>query len=384
MKLLVVAPYFYPKIGGMENYAWNISKGLKEKHGWDVVVITSNHLEKKLKIENINGIRIYRLPALFKISNTPINPIWFFKINSIIKPEKPDIINGHTPVPFIADLAALSAYRYSIPFILTYQNDLVKDNLLGNLIINLYYMSLGKLTGKIVRIIIATSRIYAEKSFYLKNYLDKVKIIPPGVDIDFINSVKLSADLKKKYIGKKVVLFVGQLDRTHAHKGLNYLIESISIVKKSMDNVKLLVIGKGDMIDEYRNQTQDLGIGDDVEFKENVDNKQLIEYYKLSDVVVLPSTTDSEGFGMVLIEAGACKKPVIGSNIGGISGVIKHNETGLLVDPKNLRKLTHAINQILSNPKLAKKLGENGFKLISKEFIWPKRVEQTYSILKEL
>src|SRR5665648_769708 len=118
MKLLVVTPYFFPKIGGMENYAYNIAKGLKEKYGWEVVVATSNHEERKYKEEQMDGMKIYRLPRWFKVSNTPINPLWYFQIKRIIKNERPDIINAHTPVPFITDITARVCG--DIPFILTY------------------------------------------------------------------------------------------------------------------------------------------------------------------------------------------------------------------------------------------------------------------------
>ena len=120
MKLLVVAPYFFPKIGGMENYSYNISKGLKEKYEWDVTIITSNHIEKKYKEERIDGMNIYRLPYWFKISNTTINPMWLFSIHKILIEEHPDIINAHSPVPFISDITSLIAGK--IPLVTTYHS----------------------------------------------------------------------------------------------------------------------------------------------------------------------------------------------------------------------------------------------------------------------
>src|SRR3989344_8783646 len=109
-KIMFVTPYFYPKIGGLENYAYNIAKGLKKKYDWEVVVVTSNHEQPhKYKEEKIDGMKVYRLPRWFKVSNTPINPMWYFMIKKIIKKERPNIINAHTPVPFMADMAAMAA-----------------------------------------------------------------------------------------------------------------------------------------------------------------------------------------------------------------------------------------------------------------------------------
>lgn len=381
-KIMMVCPYFYPRRGGVENYVLNISKGLSRDYKWQVVIITSSENKTLYKEEDLEGIKIYRLPYWFKLSNTPINPLWYFGIKKIIDTEKPDIINAHTPVPFISDLSALLAHKYKIPFILTYQNDLTKESQFLNLIIKVYYKLFGIRTGTFADKIITSSDFYARKSFFLKKFIDKVKVVSPGVDLGFYNSIKPGNDLKNRYKRKKIVLFVGQLDRTHAHKGLNILIESLSIVKKSINDLSLVVIGKGDMADNYKIQAKESGIGQSVEIINDADDKMLVRYYKLSDIVVLPSISDSEGFGMVLIEAGACKKPVIGSDIGGIPGVIENMENGILVKPGDPQKLADYIILLLSNTQLAKKLGSTRYKMVMEKFTWEKKVKETHKLLK--
>ncbi|CAN5240181.1 glycosyltransferase family 4 protein [soil metagenome] len=379
MKLLVVAPYFYPKIGGLENYAWNICKGLKNTYGWEIVAVASNHKEKKYVEETIEGIKMYRLPYWLKLSNTPINLGWILDLIRIIKKEKPTVITAHTPVPFISDLAAVVSYFFKIPFFLTYHNDLIKNNVL-DILFKLYYSTFGMITFNISKNIITTSQYFAEHSKYLESYKNKLQIIPPGVDIHFNDSIVVDTDLKKQYADKKIVLFVGQLDATHQHKGLSYLIESIEIVKQKIENIKLIVIGKGDLIQEYKNQAKKI----DVEFKENIDDTQLVQFYKLSDVVVLPSISDAEGFGMILIEAGACHKPVIGSQIGGIPYVIDHEETGLLTKAKDTEALATNITNILQDTTLAKKMGENGYNKVSKEFSWNMQIHKTDKLFRNI
>src|SRR3989344_6531410 len=175
-KIMVVTPYFYPKIGGLENYAFNISKGL-QKYGWEVVVITSNHESNTYKEEVIEGMKIYRLPRQFKLSNTPISFKWKNQIKDIIKKEKPSVINTHSPVPFIADIVSRVANKLNIPFILTYHNDLVKDNAFLNLIAKAYYWILGNKTLDLSDKIIATSKYYADISPYLKKRKNKIEIV---------------------------------------------------------------------------------------------------------------------------------------------------------------------------------------------------------------
>ena len=172
IKLLVVTPYFYPKIGGLENYAFNIAKNLMKNYNYEVVVITSNHESKEYKEENLEGMKIYRLPYQFKVSNTPISFKWKRQIKEIIEKENPDIINAHSPVPFISDVACRVAHKKKIPFLLTYHNDLIKENILLNLICKKYYWFIGNKTLNQSDKIIATSEYYSNNSPYLK----KIKI----------------------------------------------------------------------------------------------------------------------------------------------------------------------------------------------------------------
>ena len=166
-KVMFVTPYFPPKIGGAENYAYNIAKGLKKKYGWEVVVVTSNHEQPhKYKEETLDGMKVYRLPRWFKLSNTPINPMWYFMIKKIIKKENPDIINGHSPVPFIADVAARIAGK--LPFILTYHaGSMKKDKLFQDSLIIPYEKIILKKTIRLSNKIICSSKVVKED--FIKN-----------------------------------------------------------------------------------------------------------------------------------------------------------------------------------------------------------------------
>jgi glycosyltransferase involved in cell wall biosynthesis len=369
MKFLVVTPYFYPKIGGLENYAYNISKGLKDKYGWEIVVITSNHEENKDREEEIDGIKIYKLARWFKISNTPINPMWYFQIKNIIKKEKPDVINAHTPVPFISDVTARVCG--DIPFILTYHTGamMLKGKLLEDLLIKFYESSILKVTLKKAKKIICPSDFV--RFDFLKDYAKKTITITPGVDINRF--------MPKIVNSKNKILFVAGLKKAEKYKGLEYLLSAVNIIKKNIKDVKLTVVGEGDYIIYYKKLCKDLEIERNVEFKGRLIGRKLVEQYQKSNVLALSSL--SESFGIVLLEAMACKKPVIGSNIGGIPYVIDNDQNGLLVPPKDPQALADAIIKILTNPKLAKKMGEEGYKKVTKYFTWEKQINTTKEII---
>jgi glycosyltransferase involved in cell wall biosynthesis len=367
MKVMIVTPYFYPKVGGLENYALNIALGLK-KQGHIVFVVTSNHTSKNRIEEKVKGLRVIRLPRAFKLSNTPINPLWRWQLRAIIKSEKPNVINAHTPVPYIADMAARAAGQ--TPFVLTYHNDLAKPSFVGNFLAKTFYILLSRRTMRRSARIIATSEYYASASPYLQKYMDKVSIVSPGVDLDRFNPQVDKKWLKKKYPGKKIVLFVGSMDKTHSHKGVDVLIKAVAKAKKSIPNIQLVAVGSGDAISEYKQLAKKLKTADIVGFPGFIPDKELPKYYAGADVFVLPSTNESEGFGMVLAEAQACGTPVIGTKVGGIPFVVKDKFSGLLVRPNSDRDLSNAIKKILTDKLLRKKLSALGDQSVINNFDW--------------
>jgi len=367
MKILIVAPYFYPNIGGVETYIYNRCIGLKEKYKCEIVVITSNQKEKKYSVENIKGMKVYRLPHLFKISNTPINPFWYFTVKKIIILEKPDLINAHAPVPFLSDIT--SHVTGDIPYILTYHAGSMKKNkFVADMILGFYErFFLNALFSK-SKLIITT---FPPKIFpQLYKYHKKIIQISPAVDLKIFKA--------KKTVAKKTLLYVGRIEKTSEWKGIKYLLDAVAIVKKDIQDIELILVGSGDAINDYKNYAKKQGIDHNTQFVGALKGKTLAKQYNNANIVILPSTSNAESFGTVLIEAMACKKPVIGSRIGGIPYVIDNEKNGLLVEPKNAQQLAHAIKRILKNGKFAEKLGGNGYKKVVENFTLEKQLVKTY------
>src|SRR5258708_2810163 len=122
----VVTSYFYPKIGGVENYSYLLAKNLHESGRYRVSIVTSHCDGTGYEKETIAGMTVHRLPAWFKISNTPINPLWFWQIRKIFSIESPDIVHIHSPVPYMADMAAWAAKDR--PVVLTYHAGSLQKN----------------------------------------------------------------------------------------------------------------------------------------------------------------------------------------------------------------------------------------------------------------
>jgi len=162
-----------------------------------------------------------------------------------------------------------------------------------------------------------------------------IQIIPFGVDTDFFKPLKLP-----KNEDMFQILSVGYLIE---RKGFEYLIRAMKEVLKKHKNARLKIVGSGPLENKLKNMIIKLELQNEVEIIKNVSDEELLRLYNSSDLFVLPSITDSqgntEGLGVVLLEAMASGLPVIGSNVGGIKDIIVDNETGLLFQEKNSQEI---------------------------------------------
>jgi glycosyltransferase involved in cell wall biosynthesis len=315
-----------------------------------------------------------------KISNTPVGFGWSRRLREIFAIEQPDVINAHTPVPLLADIAERA--RGNIPFVLTVHNDIEKSSIPGKLMSMGYYCLLGDKTLEHSDGIIATSDYYVDASRRLSAQRSKLTVATCGVDTELFHP-QSSEDLvaRVSHEGKRIVLFVGTMDATHTHKGLDVLIRCMAQLRGQHKDILLIAVGKGNAIPRYQKLANKSGLDDHILFTGPVEDFELADFYRSADVCVLPSTNRSEGLGLVLIEASACQTPVIGTRTGGIPSAIKDHITGLLVKPGDVNELAAAIDQILSDSRLAKELGTNGHHYVNEHFTWNTSAEATNNAL---
>ena len=377
-KLLMACAYFWPAMGGLENYVRSIAIEM-QLQGWDVALITANHRVSEYTLDVVDGISVHRLPIAFKVSNTPIGIAWPFSIRKIIRQERPDVIDVHMPVPYIADVTA--GVSGEIPVVVTYHNDLVKGGTLSKAIAKLANRTLVRHTLKESEKIIVTSNEYAMHSEILREWLHKVEIVPPGVDTKRFNPGVSGLMVNQQYPDDQLILFVGAITKGQQHKGLRYLIQAFAYVHSSNPHTKLLVVGGGDGRDIYADYAHECRVAEDVIFLGHVSDDDLPSYYAAATVHVLPSTNRSEGFGMVLLEASSSGTPVIGTDVGGIPAAVKDGVTGLLVPPEDVAALSGAMRRILGDADLAKRLGDAGVEH-AQSFSWAEQGAKTASILR--
>ncbi len=368
LKIAMVSDWYFPKLGGVSIHLHNLALKMREK-GHEVVIITNKcgKTNKDLKNASIPLIKING----FVVKNAQINVSVLFKsIKSDLLGY--DVIHGHS-ISSILSLKAMREGRFldTSTFITTHTSGY------GGGITEKGLMFFGKPLLK--RYLICADKIIAVSSSagdFVKKFSkkDNIIIIPNGINPKVFYPRENKEEIKEKYgipKDKPIVLFVGRLEW---RKGIHILLKAM----KGLDAL-LLIVGKGELEGFLKAYAKKLRIKDKVIFMKEQMNGNLPEIYSIADIFVLPSLI--EAFGIVLLEAMATEVPVIGTNVGGIPEIIEDGKTGLLVKPNDPFDLRNAINKLLSDENLRKRMGKAGRKEVLSNYSWDivaEKVEAAY------
>lgn len=228
--------------------------------------------------------------------------------------------------------------------------------------------------------IIATSPNYIQTSNVLKHFKHKCTVIPLGTDIErFLSDTDLSIveKIKKENGHTPLILFVGCF---RYYKGLHLLLSAMKDIQ-----ARLLLIGAGPEELRLRSLAERKHLNDKIHFLGELPDEAVNAYYKACDIFVLPSHLRSEAFGLVQLEAMCCRKPVISTELGtGTSFVNINQETGLTVEPNNVKSLSTAIKYLIDNPEKRIEFGERGFQRMCKMFTAERMVESTLKLYEQV
>ncbi|HOI71522.1 MAG TPA: glycosyltransferase family 4 protein [Methanobacterium sp.] len=373
MKILQTPVRFYPFTGGVENYVYYLSRELV-KSGNQVKVVCANEpdIESKMTVE---GIEVERLPYISKIANTNITT----GLPGVLSNDDSDIIHTHIPTPWSADWSALYSSVKDNPLVVTYHNDII-GNGFASIIARVYNLLGLKFVLKNAARIIITQPNYLQSSSYLTKYKDKIEVIPNGVDVEKFQPKKASDN-----DDDNIIFFLSVLDEFHKYKGLDYLLEALKIIKNKIPEVKLIVGGKGVLLDYYQDMAASLGLKENVEFVGFIPDEEIADYYNQANVFVLPSVSSlQEGFGIVALESLACETPVVTTDIVGVAQDLKKVEAGIVTPPGDIKKLANAVTQILGDPEMQKEMGHRGRKLVVEKYTWKGVASSMEKVYKEI
>ena len=368
MRILQTPARFHPFIGGVENCVYDLSRELV-KLGHEGTVLCANE-PKSEKEEVLDGIRVLRVPYIGKIANTNITP----RLPIEILKEDFDLVHAHLPTPWSSDWSAIASVAKRKPLVLTYYNDIVGEGHLDG-IARIYNKFNLKFVLKRASKIIIIQPDYIRSSPYLKDFADKVETIPVGVNLEKFRPDGMATN-------GKTLFFLSILDSYHRYKGLDDLLRALVLVKRAVPDVGLVVGGDGELLSHYKSLCDGLGLNENVDFIGFVPEEMVTNCYNRCDIFVLPSISRAqEGFGMVALEAMACGKPVICSDVVGVAEDLGSFGAGLTVEPSNTEEMAEAISRLLMNRSLARRMGDAGRRLAEERYGWraiAERIEKVY------
>ena len=365
--------------GGTEIAAYNLAVNMANRGNMVDVFTTS--IDSKSSVELYPNLKVHRHGTSLKIASA--NP----SIRLIYNPLKydMDIVHAHSPIPYSDLPALLYAKRKKLPFILTYQFDGVETggSFARNAGVSLYNKLFIHKVLKSADAIIATTKSYAKESPFLRRYLDKIVVIPNGINIKEVTT-PLTREKSREILGlpqnSEIILFFGSLVE---YKGPDILLKAFKKVKNVVPNAKLIFAGRGHMDSQLKETAKQMNISKDVIFTGFVEDNVKPLYYKAADVFCLPSTTLAESFGIVNLEAMAAGIPIVSSNLGGIPDIVKNGENGLLSKPYDVEMLAENLIKLFENDNLRVEMGKTGLKLV-KNYTWDEVTTKTEKLYREL
>jgi glycosyltransferase involved in cell wall biosynthesis len=230
-------------------------------------------------------------------------------------------------------------------------------------------------------VIAISPAVYQHLNHDLKVNSDRIALIENGIDLTRFQEIdqKAKEDLRRRF-GLKDEAAIGIIARLSDVKGIDILIKAMPKVISQMPKVRVLIMGQGKEEEALKKLTSSLKADGYVQFHPIVDNTAAA--LPVFDIFVMPSR--QEGLGLSVMEAQACGLPVIASKVGGLPTLIKHELTGLLVEPENPDALAQAILRLLKDKALAQKLGTNGRDFIRKNYSAEGMVEKTMNLYTRL
>lgn len=370
MKILQFGKFYPPSMGGTQQVMFEISEGIT-KYGHSCDVLCSN-TKSFYEEDNFDKYKVFRTASYGILLSTSITPQIIFKLWKL--KNNYEIIHVQAPDPMA--FLALFLVRPKNKVIIHWQSDIVRQHKTRKIFIPLQNWVL-RFADKVI----VTSKNYVQHSPDLKNFMNKVRIIPLGTsNFSHKSDEKNVVNIKNKYKNKKIILAIGRLV---SYKGFMHLVEAAKYLE---DEFIILIAGEGYEKKRLNEIILMYNLQDKVKLLGYISEQEKFDYLQACYLFCLPSITKAEAFGVVIIEAMSFSKPIVSTNMvnSGISWVNKDGETGIQVDINSPEQLAIAFKKISSNKDLYENMSKNSFKRYEKLFSEKKMIQSTIELYKSM
>ncbi|MCH8338308.1 MAG: glycosyltransferase family 4 protein [Chloroflexi bacterium] len=349
MKILVALTYYRPHISGLTIYVQRLAEALADM-GHSVTVLTSRYDAALSLNEDMDGVRVVRVPVAFRLSKGVVMPRFGLEATRLVRSH--DVLSLHLP-QFDAAGLALRGSLMGRPTVLTYHCDLKLPVGLVNRAANLTVGLANGVSAKFADRIVAYTMDYAENSPFLSRYLDKVQVIPPPVEVPPIEENELNKFRDDHAIQTGPV--IGMASRLAAEKGVEILLRALPVILERYPEARVMfagqylnVLGEAEyatrlepLLSQFNSQWTFLGV---------LRPREMAAFFRSCDVTVLPSLNSTESFGLVQIESMICGTPVVASDLPGVRQPVLTTGMGKISAIGDEEALAQAILEVLQNP----------------------------------
>ncbi len=362
LKILHIYKSYIPEVmGGVARVIANICDKLGDKFEFTVLCSREQGLGKKYKEGKAKVIVTMSLVILLSMPIAPFYIIW-----SWILSRRSNIVHAHYPMP-LTDIAIALYFPKKTRLIYQWHSEIFKQKSIAFIFDFFTRMALKK-----AHAIVVTDKIMYDNSKLLAPFWDKIKIINFGIETDkwqlTPSEIKEVEKIKKKY--GKFAVAVGRLVE---YKGFDVLVEAAKIAAYKGYKFNYVIIGSGKLYDELTAKINTYNLQDHITIITKADDKTLKIFYHASEFFLFPSVSINEAFGIVQLEAMACGKPVINTNLPTtVPKVARHEKEGLTVEVGDAEGLADAIVKLTTQDEVLAK-----FSTAAK-----KRVVEVYSLNK--
>jgi len=351
---------------GGEIYDVNILKRLDQLGIKLKIIIPWGLKYLRLKNAQFKYVPIRKIPAHL------YNLFWIPYINKFLKEGDIDLLRAHSSY-FVApgELVFKKIIKNNLKIIVTQHH--LEPDIWGKFV---HRKILPKVDGIIsvasdVKNKLIQRGVDADKIEVIFNGIDQKKFFPKPKSQKLLDSLQLNDEKET------IFMYLGQVIH---RKRIDIIIKAFNKLRKTQKNVKLLIVGSGKEVNNLKTLINTLNLGNSIKFTGYVAQELLNDYYNLCDVFIFHSILDALPFSV--LEAMACGKPVIGSNVGDVKNEISHKENGYLIEPLDVDALLKSMELYHLNKEKIRSDGKNSLKRINKYFTWDICVRKTLKFYK--